>query len=391
MSQKVRLGDYISIKGGGTPNKAIEGYWNGNIPWMSVKDLKSTVVKTTINTITPTGLANSAANLITKGSLIIATRMAVGKVVYAGMDTAINQDLKAITVSSGLYHKYLFYQLNSMQDYFERNSKGATVKGIKLDVLRDLEIPLPPLEEQKKIAAILDAADDYRQKTKALIHKYDELTQSLFLDMFGDPVTNPMGWEFNRLDKVSFLTTKGSSPNWQGFEYMSEGVRFVTSENVRLGHLDLLKDKFVAFEFHDKLLRSQLKENDLLVNLVGASIGRGALVTPSVLPANINQAVAKTELDLSKVNPLFVLYQVITPQVQERLIGNKVEGARANISLKNVRELDLYIPPLSLQNQFAERVAQIQQQKQQAESSLVKAEELFSSLLQRAFKGELTS
>jgi type I restriction enzyme S subunit len=252
-----------------------------------------------------------------------------------------------------------------------------------------VKIPLPPLEQQKKIAAILDAADTYRQKTKALITKYDALTQSLFLDMFGDTVTNPKGWKEKSLDEVSSLTTKGSSPKWQGFEYISEGVRFVTSENVRLGHLNISKDKFVALEFHKKLLRSQLKENDLLVNLVGASIGRGALVSKDILPANINQAVAKTELDISKVNPIFILYQVVTPQIQDRLIGNKVEGARANISLKNVRELVLYIPPIALQNQFVERVKAIELQKTQAQASLAQADNLFNSLLQRAFKGEL--
>jgi type I restriction enzyme, S subunit len=280
-------------------------------------------------------------------------------------------------------------------EYYKRTIKslaeGANINNLKTEHFDDLEIPLPPLDQQKKIAAILDAADAYRQKTKALIEKYDELTQSLFLDMFGDPVSNPKGWQIKSLDNVSLLTTKGSSPKWQGYEYISEGVRFITSENVRLGHLDISKDKFVASEFHGKLLRSQLKENDLLVNLVGASIGRGALVTNDALPANINQAVAKTELDLTKVHPLFILYQVVSPQVQERLIGNKVEGARANISLKNVREMELYIPPISLQNQFAERVQAIEEQKAQAEASLAGAEDLFNSLLQRAFKGELTS
>jgi len=255
--------------------------------------------------------------------------------------------------------------------------------------LSKVKIPLPPLDQQKKIAAILDAADAYRQKTKALIEKYDEFTQSLFLDMFGDPVTNPKGWEIKMLSEVSSITTKGSSPKWQGYDYISEGVRFVTSENVRLGYLDISKDKFIAKEFHDKLKRSQLKLNDLLVNLVGASIGRGALVSRESLPANINQAVARTELDHSKVNPLFILQQIITPQVQDRLIGNKVEGARANISLKNVRELKLYIPPLELQNQFAERVQAIEAQKAQAQACLAGAEDLFNSLLQRAFKGEL--
>ena len=288
---------------------------------------------------------------------------------------------------------YLFRTLWSdfVQKQLLNASQSTSMAAINFKTTSKITIPLPPLDQQKKIASILDAAYAYKQKTKALIEKYDQLTQSLFLDMFGDPVTNPKGWEIKMLSEVSSITTKGSSPKWQGYDYISEGVRFVTSENVRLGYLDISKDKFIAKEFHDKLKRSQLKLNDLLVNLVGASIGRGALVSRESLPANINQAVARTELDHSKVNPLFILQQIITPQVQDRLIGNKVEGARANISLKNVRELKLYIPPLDFQNQFAERVQAIEAQKAQAQASLAQAEDLFNSLLQRAFKGELTS
>ena len=293
--------------------------------------------------------------------------------------------LDNLSLDVNLYFLKHYLEYRKLDDVIS----GSAQPQITGQGLANIQIPLPPLPTQQKIASILDAADTLRQKDKALLAKYDELTQSLFLDMFGDPVKNEKGWEIKTLEKVSFLTTKGSSPNWQGFEYILEGVRFVTSENVRLGYLDISKDKFVAHEFHLKLRRSQLKENDLLVNLVGASIGRGALVDPNVLPANINQAVAKTELDIKKVHPLFVLHQVVTPQVQERLIGNKVEGARANISLKNVRELELFIPPIYLQTQFAEHVANIEQQKALAQASLEKSEELFNSLLQKAFKGEL--
>ncbi|NGX85283.1 restriction endonuclease subunit S [Aequorivita sp. KMM 9714] len=279
--------------------------------------------------------------------------------------------------------KYLYYLMQTIKVDSEQHKRYWISKYSKLN------IKLPPLETQKKIAVILDEADKLRQLDQQLIEKYDALTQSLFLDMFGDPVTNPKWWDEISIEKISIIVTKGSSPKWQGFDYIDSGVRFITSENVRLGFLDCDKDKFVSEEFHDKLERSKLKENDLLVNLVGASIGRGALMERKYLPANINQAVAKIELNIEKINPAFVLNQIITPQIQERLIGNKVEGARANISLKNVRELKILYPPIEIQNQFAERVQAIEAQKALVQQSLEKSEELFNSLLQKAFKGEL--
>lgn len=384
MSQKVKLGNYISIKGGGTPNKAIEAYWNGEIPWMSVKDLKGTIVKSTINTITPIGLANSAANFIKKDSLIIATRMAVGKVVYAGLDTAINQDLKAITVSPGLYHKYLFYQLKSKRDYFERNSKGATVKGIKLDVLRDLVILLPPLEEQKKIAAILDAADDYRQKTKALIDKYDQLTQSLFLDMFGDPVTNPMGWEAKKLGKVHKISS-GGTPSRKNPEYYSNGtIPWVKTGELK-GMYALSPSEYITEAALNNSSAKLFPANTLLIAMYGATIGACSILN---IEAATNQACAA----LIPTDEANVLYDYFFFSLyKNELIKLGVGGAQPNISAGILRSLNVMYPPLQLQNQFAERVAEIDKQKQQAEASLVKAEELFSSLLQRAFKGDLTS
>jgi type I restriction enzyme S subunit len=258
-----------------------------------------------------------------------------------------------------------------------------------MSVVKSIPIPLPPLATQKKIAAILDAADAYRQKTKALIGKYEQLGQSLFLEMFGDPVVNPKGWDVRKLGDVSKVITKGESPKWQGYAYTDKGIRFITSENVRLGYLDNSKDKFVPLKFHEKLIRSQLKEDDLLINLVGASIGRGALVKSNALPANINQAVSKIELNLELIDPIFLLQQIITPQIQGLLIGNKVEGARANISLKNVRELKIIYPPLLVQKEYIRKFKLVQVQKAKAEESLGKAEALFGVLLQRAFKGEL--
>jgi len=379
MSQKVKLGNYISIKGGGTPNKAIEAYWNGKIPWMSVKDLKGTIVKSTINTITPIGLANSAANLIKKDSLIIATRMAVGKVVYAGLDTAINQDLKAITVSPGLYHKYLFYQLKSKRDYFERNSKGATVKGIKLDVLRDLVILLPPLEEQKKIAAILDAADDYRQKTKALIDKYDQLTQSLFLDMFGDPVTNPMGLPTIELGKAcEFYSGKA----WKKQELGSKGVKLIRISNLH-------KPNFPYWLYEGNIIeRYKVENGDLLFSWAGVQASIDVYLykgDTGMLNQHIYNLKPKTGIEKLF---LFQLLQLNLNALRSSLGGGV---GQFHLKKKDITSIKVLMPQSSDMQLYLKKVDSLNKQKQQAEASLVKAEELFNSLLQKAFKGELTN
>jgi len=136
----VKLGDLVTIKGGGTPSKKIDKYWNGDIPWASVKDLKSNKISKTVDSITELGVNNSATNLIPAGTIITATRMALGKFVINTIDLAINQDLKALFINdaSKVDRDFLIRFLESKAQYIDGEGKGATVKGVTLDFLKAL-------------------------------------------------------------------------------------------------------------------------------------------------------------------------------------------------------------------------------------------------------------
>lgn len=202
------LSELVDFKGGGTPSKAVDEYWGGDIPWASVKDFKSSEINETVDYITDKGLRNSASNLIPKGNLIIPTRMALGKVAINNVDVAINQDLRALIVKdeSIVNKRYLFRFMESKARYLESEGKGATVKGITLDVLKPLDVFLPPLNEQKRIAVILDKADSLRRKRQQAIQLADQFLRSVFLDMFGDPVTNPKGWSVEKWADILKIT-----------------------------------------------------------------------------------------------------------------------------------------------------------------------------------------
>ena len=282
-----------------------------------------------------------------------------------------------------------FFETPDYWNQIQKNSRGATLPGVNATKLKELRIPLPPLAEQKRIAAILDKADAIRHKRQQAIKLADEFLRATFLDMFGDPVTNPKDWKVRKIEEVSFRVTKGESPKWQGFNYQNIGVCFVTSENVLWGKMDKNKKKYIPETFHAKLKRSQLKENDLLINLVGASVGRTCLVPKELLPANINQAVSVTTLDTKQVIPFFVLQQLLTPQVQSKLLGNVVEFARANISLTNIRKLQIIVPPLTEQKRWMQITAKVNFILDAQNVIDVDGINLFKSLTQRAFRGEL--
>ena len=167
------------IKGGGTPSKDVPEYWKDEILWVTVKDLKKLVLDDSIDYISEAGLNNSAANLIPAWTLIISTRMAVGKAVFVTIDVAINQDLKALFPKDNLNKFFLFHWFFANSDNILSLASGSTVKGIRLEVLKGLKLALPSVEEQLEISEILTSFDD---KLKVLSEKkatYQELKQGL--------------------------------------------------------------------------------------------------------------------------------------------------------------------------------------------------------------------
>jgi len=287
-------------------------------------------------------------------------------------------------VSKDLDDKYFYFYLSVLQAEIFRKAGGAAQPNISTKEISDFKIPLPPLDQQKKIAAILDAADAYRQKTKALIEKYDELTQSLFLDMFGDPVTNPKGWDKIKLSELHKISS-GGTPSRKINDYYENG----TIPWVKTGDLKGL----YVLEPSESITEEALKNSSakifpsdtLLIAMYGATIGACSILN---FNAATNQACAAL-LPSDKVNILFEYF--FFRKFKKELIKMGVGGAQPNISAGLLKNLKIYYPPISLQNKFAERVKAIEEQKAQAEASLAQAEDLFNSLLQRAFKGELTS
>ena len=290
-------------------------------------------------------------------------------------------------VDAGYFAQY--FQTKKYRQKVSSLAAGANINNLRNEHLNELEIPLPPLPEQRRIAAILDKADALRAKRREAIAKLDQLLQSVFLDMFGDPVTNPKGWAEVPVGSLAERITKGESPKWQGFEYCDDGVRFITSENVGRGRM-IRKDKFIPSDFDDKICRSRLKSSDLLINLVGASIGRLSIMEDDLLPANINQAVATVTLDRTRISVDFVMAMLLTPSGQNRLLGGKVDAARANISLKNIRDLVLPLPPLPMQRRFEQLCGVIRHRRMELAYSGSKQDELLASLQQRAFSGQLS-
>jgi type I restriction enzyme, S subunit len=311
---------------------------------------------------------------------------------YSGKFNAY-QRTYAIKPNNKIHGKYLYYFLEKYLEKLRELSIGGVIKYIKLGNLTEAKIPLPSLDQQKKIAAILDAADAYRQKTKALITKYDELTQSLFLDMFGDPVSNPKGWEINIL-KNHLIDVKNGITRRPKTEEDKSGQIVLKLKHIRSNFINYDCDNRILLENSEKT-KFSVNIGDLLFIRVNGNpdyVGRCALHDNNKYEVFFNDHIMRVRVDLNTFNSLFLCQYLNYPYGQREISKRvKTSAGQYTINQGGLDKLNLIVPPLELQNQFAERVQAIEAQRAQAQASFAQAEDLFNSLLQRVFKGELTS
>ncbi len=283
--------------------------------------------------------------------------------------------------------KYLFWQLHGMYEagrFSDCFNKTTGIQNLQKKTYFSKEINVPPLPEQQKIAAHLDSIQSAIDNKKQQLAQLDELVKSKFVEMFGENPVESGKWKVETLGSKSELITKGASPRWQGVEYQSEGTLFVTSENVREGYVDLTKSKYLPDEINEILPRSILKKNDVLINIVGASIGRAAIYEFEQ-KANINQAVALVRLNSSDLDKTFLLIY-LNSELAMKLYQSMIKGgARDNLSLKNISDLSIPVPPIELQTTFAEYVQKIDSAKSIIKTQLEDLQELLDSKMDEYF------
>lgn len=254
--QKVKLNQLCTMQSGGTPSRSKAEYYHGTIPWSKISDLEKSndgYIYKTEEHITDLGLKSINNRLFKKGTLLLAMYGSVGKTAIAKIDLSTNQAILGINIKdkNQLDIKYLKYWFTTIKEQLLNRAVGAALANISLGIVKELEIPLPNLSTQQKIANILDKADELRQYNKQLIEKYEALTQSLFLDMFGDVKLNINKWEIYHLEDVCshIIDCPHSTPQFSKEETKFPCIRTTELKN---GEIDWSKMKYLNEENHLK-------------------------------------------------------------------------------------------------------------------------------------------
>ena len=346
-TESIPLGELVEIVGGGTPSRGIPEYWNGGIPWATVKDMTSVELSETQEFISEKGVSTSATRIVPAGSVIMATRMGLGKVAINKIDLAINQDLKALKCNGKLDPKFLLYFLQSKAGYLESQGKGATVKGIKLDLVKSLPVPRLSLPEQRRIATILDKADAIRRKRRQAIDLMNDFLRSVFLEMFGDKAKGRKEWQEVKLkDLLTFLTS--GSRGWAKY-YVPVGDTFLRIQNVGNNKLMIDDVAFINAPVGAEAERTRVKAGDILLSIT-ADLGRTAVIPEGLGTAYINQHLSI--LRIQGAEPIYVSAFLASEDGQRQIRRLDRVGVKSGLNFDDIRSLKILLPPHELQTSY---------------------------------------
>ncbi|MDD2541054.1 MAG: restriction endonuclease subunit S [Desulfuromonadaceae bacterium] len=388
----IKLGSLGNIVSGGTPDTQNPEYWDGGVLWVTPAEISQStiIINDTARKISLAGLSSSGARLFPEGTVILSSRAPIGKVAIAGKEMCCNQGFKNIICSDSLFNKYLFYYLRSRTEYLNSLGRGATFKELSKSIVENIEIPLPPIDTQRKIAAILDKAQELIDLRKAQIEKLDDFLRSVFLDMFGDPVTNPKGWEVDRLDNVAEIVS-GVAKGRKLVNQQTVFVPYMRVANVQDGHLVLDEIKQIEVLPSD-VTKYALLDGDLLATEGGDpdKLGRCAIWEGQIKECIHQNHIFRIRLQTNKVMPEYVSFLMGSKHGKKYFLrSSKQTTGIASINSTQLKSFPAFLPPLPLQQQFAAIVEKTEQQKTLMQQSLTEMENNFNSLMQRAFRGEL--
>lgn len=380
---KVKLGALCDTKSGGTPRRGNSDYYSGEIPWVKIGDLdaQNGVILDTDEKITEAGLASIGNRIFEKGTILLSMYGSVGKVAIAGRKLAINQAILGLTIKDEklLNPRYFVHWLRTIQKELTHSARGGTLQNINQKMVRDVDVPLPPIEEQIRISAILDKADEIKKGTKRAVETRAKVLHSLFHEMFGDLVSIDKGWGKCALGthikikhgyafKSQFFTNEGDFVLLTPGNFWEEGGYKDRGE----------KQPYYVGEIPADYI---LSKNDLLVAMTEQAPGLlgSAIIISEDNRFLHNQRLGLVTYDENNLDLHFLYFLFNSPRIRDliqiRSTGTKVK----HTSPTKMEEIEVFLPPIELQKEFSKYC---RLENNNSDYDIVRVEELVNSITQ---------
>ena len=380
-----KLGDIATIQSGGTPARSIAEYWeDGTIPWVKISDIKSRHLNQTEEMITEAGLENSSAKIFPKGTILYTIFATLGETSILDINAATNQAIAGISITdSRVLPDYLYYYLLSQKIHVQKIGRGVAQNNINMKLLRDFDVPLPSKEAQLNIIEQLNRVTELLFLRKQQLTKLDELIKARFVEMFGDPIQNEKCWETKSLFDLGYCK------NGMNFHKGDHGVEIHC-----LGVGDF-KDRSTIHEVENLPFVSLnespdpdylLQDGDIVFVRSNGNkelVGRCLAIYPANVPVTYSGFCIRYRLTSKEASAAYLLRVLKADSVRKKMAGR---GANIqNLNQQTLSQLAIPLPPLSLQNQFADFVAEVDKSKVEVQKALDQTQLLFDSLMQQYF------
>lgn len=379
------LGDLCEIEIGKTPSRSEPSYWrNGTLPWLSIADMsQGRQLSSTKECITEAGAQAANMRPVMPGTLLLSYKLSIGKVGIAQVPLYTNEAIAALSnLNRDVDPNFMYWALQHVDLLrgADRAAMGATLNKAKL---KEIRFPVPPLVEQRRIAAILDKADALRVKRREAIAKLYQLLQSVFLDMFGDPVTNPKGWTLRALGEVCDVRDgTHDSP-----KYVDSGYPLVTSKNLSSGRVILDGAALISeIDYQQINKRSKVHRGDLLMPMIG-TVGNPVLVDHEPNYAVKNVAIMK--FGDNEAMGVYVLHLLRSHYFNWVTSQKNRGGTQKFLALGDIRGMRIPVPSNVCFDRFEQIARVIRDQRVQHDSAVSEASRLFSSIQTEIFSGKM--
>lgn len=382
------LGNVCQTFSGGTPSRTKTEYFGGDIPWVKITDMLQGEVLYTDESLTAAGIANSSAKVLPKGTVLISIFATIGRTAVLGIEAATNQAIAGVVPNdtNQLQSDYLRYFLDSKHSELNRIARGVAQPNINQGILRGLEIPIPPISEQRRIVDLLSRAEGIVRLRRDAEKKAAELVPALFIDMFGDPATNPKGWSERRLGDIAAVVSGVTKGRKFGDKPTVE-VPYLRVANVQAGHIDLSVVKTIDVLPQD-VKQLALQNGDIVLTEGGDfdKLGRGALWEHDIPNCIHQNHVFRVRLELSIALPEFFVSYLQTDKARAYFMRcAKRTTNLASINMTQLRDLPVIVPALPAQQRFVNQFRDARSIQSQQLTATAKAQATFDALLASVF------
>ena len=378
-----KLGDICSIVSGTTPKSNRPEYWDGDINWVTPAELNddSDIIYESQRKITEQAVQDSSLKPFPAGTVLLSSRAPIGKVAIAGVEMYCNQGFKNLICSNRIYNRYLYHFLKNSTEYLNSLGRGATFKEISKSIVENIEIPLPPLDEQRRIAAVLDKVSDLIAKRREQLDKLDELVKARFVEMFGDPVSNPYNWEKVPLSELADIRIGPFGSLLHKEDYIEGGHPLVNPSHIIDGKIVIDEKLTVSHQKYIELEAYHLKAGDVVMGRRG-EMGRCAVVSQEGLLCGTGSLLIRPK---GKVTADYIQKIISFPSFKKMIEDMAVGQTMPNLNVPIVSAFKIIKPPMQVQENYYTFVTQVDKSKLTIQQSLDKLEVLKKALMQQYF------